>query len=303
MGRRRRRKESGPEQAVIGLALLLGGWTALSRGGSPQVLLQSIVSSFIFFGLVGAALYAIVRVWTTRRFRTGPIGPSDAARTRDSPSAGRSPPDILDSLRSRQEPVLSADPQNAPLLAWSMDTIAALEWKRFEELCQGFWKAKGYRAELSGPGADGGVDVFIRDRQESTKNFAVIQCKSWSSRVGVEPVRALWGAKDHFAAKLAIFYSLSGFTPDAIAFARAKHLKLIGGEELLQQLERLPADQRARLLSHVTRGDYRTPTCPRCDTKMVLRRGHSDFWGCSNYPRCHFTMKNGRLRTSQGRRQ
>lgn len=31
--------------------------------------------------------------------------------------------------------------------------------------------------------------------------------------------------------------------------------------------------------------------CPRCGGKLVLRRGKTEFWGCSNYPRCKFTKK------------
>lgn len=32
--------------------------------------------------------------------------------------------------------------------------------------------------------------------------------------------------------------------------------------------------------------------CPRCGGKLVYRKGkYGDFWGCSNYPKCRFTMK------------
>ena len=33
-------------------------------------------------------------------------------------------------------------------------------------------------------------------------------------------------------------------------------------------------------------------TCPECGGKLVLRNGiYGEFWGCSNYPKCHFTRK------------
>lgn len=182
-----------------------------------------------------------------------------------------------------------ADAAPAPL-TWNIALIRELEWKRFEELCMQFWHCKGYPARLSGPGADGGVDVLIADRRDPGKIFAVAQCKSWSSKpVGVESVRALWGAKDHFKANLALFYGLSGFTPDARAFAEGKHLKLISGEELLQQIMALTAPEQAALLATITHGDYTTPTCPACDIKMHRRTGKDgkpDFWGCNNFRRC-----------------
>ena len=32
-------------------------------------------------------------------------------------------------------------------------------------------------------------------------------------------------------------------------------------------------------------------TCPQCGGKLVLRKGYSDFLGCSNYPKCKYTRK------------
>lgn len=172
---------------------------------------------------------------------------------------------------------------------WSVDLLKALEWKRVEEVCEGFWKAKGYPARGTGPGSDGGVDVIIADHRDPTKVFAMAQCKAWSKAVGVEPVRALWGAREHFGAQLAIFYSVAGFSPDARTFADGKHLKLVSGEELLAQLLTLPQIERTALLQHVTRGDYSTPSCPKCEVKMIRKPGQpgrSDYWACANFRAC-----------------
>ena len=46
---------------------------------------------------------------------------------------------------------------------------------------------------------------------------------------------------------------------------------------------------RAALLQHVTRGDYVTPSCPKCEVKMTRRAGRagrSDFWSCPNFGAC-----------------
>ncbi|MES2884208.1 MAG: restriction endonuclease [Pseudomonadota bacterium] len=180
-------------------------------------------------------------------------------------------------------------PQPSAPMSWSMDLLKVMEWKRFEELCLEFWLLKGYPAKLTGPGADGGVDVVITDRADANKTFAIAQCKSHSQRIGVEPVRALWGSKDHLKATLAIFYSVSGFSPDATAFAEGKHLKLIDGDALLEQIGNLPAHDQIALLAKITRGDYTTPSCPKCEIKLVRHEGKGgrpDFWGCKNFRRC-----------------
>lgn len=191
-----------------------------------------------------------------------------------------------------QPPVRSPEPAGSRVVTpahWSVDLLKALEWKRVEEVCEGFWKAKGYPARGTGPGPDGGVDVIIADQRDPAKVFAVAQCKAWSKAVGVEPVRALWGAREHFGAQLAIFYSVAGFSPDARTFADGKHLKLVSGEELLAQLLTLPPIECTALLQHVTRGDYSTPSCPKCEVKMIRKpgqQGRSDYWACANFRAC-----------------
>jgi hypothetical protein len=172
---------------------------------------------------------------------------------------------------------------------WTASLLRSLEWRRFEEVCEGIWRANGYTARGTGPGSDGGIDIVIADRQDADKIFAVAQCKAWSKPVGVEPVRALWGAKDHFGAQRAIFYSVSGFSTEASNFAAGKHLKLVTGDELLRQLQTLAEAERTALLSHVTRGDFSTPSCPKCEIKMIRkagRAGRSDFWSCPNFGSC-----------------
>jgi len=261
--------------------------------------------SMIAAVLLAIGAIKVLLIKATKREKTGGPDrqPGGQSNRRDSNRSSGSPSPTPSWERYATDPVSQArtepasQPRSAPTakpaaapLAWNIALIRELEWKRFEELCAQFWSRKGYPARLSGPGADGGVDVVIADQRDPGKIFAVAQCKSWSSKpVGVEPVRALWGAKDHFKANLALFYGLSGFTPDARAFAEGKHLKLISGEELLQQIMAMPDQDRATLLAAITRGDYTTPTCPTCDIKMNRRSGKDgkpDFWGCNNFRRC-----------------
>ncbi|MBC7160542.1 MAG: hypothetical protein H5U26_00340 [Immundisolibacter sp.] len=85
---------------------------------------------------------------------------------------------------------------------------------------------------------------------------------------------------------LAIFYSVSGFSTEASNFAAGK---LVSGDESLRQVQTLADAERTALLQHVTRGDYVTPSCPKCDIKMIRkagRAGRSDFWSCPNFGAC-----------------
>lgn len=50
--------------------------------------------------------------------------------------------------------------------------------------------------------------------------------------------------------------------------------------------------QYAKFQARRSRESINNSRCPRCGGKIVLRHGkYGEFYGCSNYPNCHFTMK------------
>ncbi|MGH8539140.1 MAG: restriction endonuclease [Stenotrophobium sp.] len=289
MARKSRKKKGSVEQLVIGGIGMGGLLLAVRKGGGATAIFQNWMFFSMFIGATVFVVFLILK-FLLRTDNARPSSLASAPSLKTPPASVPSYPDRIDPLRIESTNANTIIDTSVRPTEWTLPLIRELEWKRFEELCEGFWKAKGYLANLTGPGADGGVDVVIQDRADPSKIFAIIQCKHWSSKqVGVETVRALWGAKDHFKAKLAIFYGMSGFTDDAVRFAAEKHLKLVNGEELLTQIKTLESNQQAYLLEQVTRGDYTTPTCPNCDIKMVRREGKGgkvDFWGCRNFRRC-----------------
>jgi hypothetical protein len=167
---------------------------------------------------------------------------------------------------------------------FSRELLDSLEWRRFEKLVTWYFHKTGFRAERSRVGADGGVDIHLF-RQKEEHPFAYVQCKAWHIYdVGVKPVRELFGVMAADDIGTGYFVTTGDFTSEALEFAQGKPLKLITGDYLLEKLNALRDSDRAELLRDVTKGDYMTPTCPRCDIKMVLRHGPaSDFWGCPNY--------------------
>ena len=181
---------------------------------------------------------------------------------------------------------------------WTLGLIKDLEWKRFEDLCANYFKAKGHRAEVTKHGADGGIDILLYGISHPDKVLGVIQCKSWKERVvGVGSIRELFGVMTDAGCPLGIFVTISGYSKDAEAFAVGKHIKLLDAQKLLDLIRSLPAPQQAELLDKVTLGDYKTPSCPSCGIKLVMRTAGkgsnkgSRFWGCQNYPRCRYTMR------------
>ncbi|MHB1331902.1 MAG: restriction endonuclease [Sulfuriferula sp.] len=170
---------------------------------------------------------------------------------------------------------------------WSLSLLKRLEWKRFEELCAAFYREVGLRAETIRCGADGGVDAKLY-RGDAAEPESIIQCKAWNFRpVGVKPVRELFGVMAHQKIGRGIFMTTSTYTKEAIEFAKENPIFLIDGEKFFRMIGTLPSEAQRKLLSVATDGDYLTPTCPSCGTKMVGRNGSKgNFWGCLNYPWC-----------------
>jgi hypothetical protein len=225
-----------------------------------------------------------------------------ASKVAPTPPAPTTPPSVADAIAATLDRFHGREGSSAvptpPILgsvgSLTMDRLQALEWKRFELIVARSFEARGLRCQRSRVGADGGIDAYLY-RAAETRPFAFVQCKAWNSyRVGVKPVRELFGVMAAEQISEGYFVTTGPFTDEARRWAVGKLLHLIDGPEFLRQFNSLPADVRARIENEAFAGDYRTPTCPRCDQKLVARvssQDQSKFWGCRNYPRCDYTLK------------
>jgi len=179
---------------------------------------------------------------------------------------------------------------------WSLEVLRSLEWKRFETVCAEYFKLNGYVAKETDFGPDGGIDIWIY-KEGVEKPLGIVQCKAWNVyKVGVKEVRELYGVMASEEVPRGWFMATGVFTDEATAFAENKKLRLFSGELFLSAILKLSPEKQQDLLAIAVEGDYRTPTCPQCGVKMVLRQGQGqqrDFWGCPKHPRC-----NGRLNKS-----
>ncbi|MCB1913205.1 MAG: DUF2034 domain-containing protein [Zoogloeaceae bacterium] len=255
--------------------------------------LGSMLTMLCWLFTVVFAAIAMVRYLKQRQVASAAIPQQRAASAPRSPRSGRPPwAANEDSARSDgalaqalPSPFAPAPPRPD---AWSLDVLDRVEWKRFEDLCCAFYVEKGIRAEVTRLGADGGIDVHLfQDDTEPARATAIVQCKAWNQQVGVKPVRELRGVMAHEKVDKAFFMAPQGFTDDARAFAAENRITLLDGKLFLAMLQRLPAESNRRLLELATEGDWTTPTCPSCGTKMVARDSkRGAFWGCPTYPKC-----------------
>lgn len=181
------------------------------------------------------------------------------------------------------------EPSTTRPLTWTSAVFPAIEWRRFEAVCEALFAQAGFRTTSQTHGADGGVDIWLYSKNAEGP-AAIAQCKHWNTRpVGVKEVREFFGVMASHQIKRGTFATTSTFTPDAAKFAKDNQINALDGPGLLRLIGSRTEAQQQTLLEVAFEGDYWRPTCASCGIKTVERtkaKTGGKFWGCSNYPRC-----------------
>jgi len=113
-----------------------------------------------------------------------------------------------------------------------IDTLLGAD---FEKVIAALLRAMGFHTEITEVTGDGGIDIVATLDQPLIGGHYLIQCKRFAPNnlVGAATVRDFYGAvtADRRAVK-GILITTSGFTSQALAFARQLPIELIGGQEL-----------------------------------------------------------------------
>jgi restriction system protein len=169
-----------------------------------------------------------------------------------------------------------------------LGAIRSLSWREFERLVAEAFRRQGFAVEARGAQTpDSGVDLTLRGDGSVT----VVHCKHWrEQRVGVRPVREVYGVMHAENATGALIITAGSFTAEAIAFALSKPIGLIEGPALLELLQSAQSAQgRTRQTAESA------PVCHICSRPMVRRttrkgfRKRETYWECAGYPHCKGT--------------
>lgn len=172
-----------------------------------------------------------------------------------------------------------------------IDQVRSIDWFQFEQLVALVYRKQGYAvARRGGANPDGGIDLII----EKNGTRTAVQCKHWKTRnVGVKAVREFLGALTDAGIAQGLFITLGGCTDEAARLADKHAIEVVNEMDLERMLEATDArfDPSALEILRDTR-----KRCPKCERDMLLRtaskgRGAGkQFWGCSGYPACRFTL-------------
>jgi hypothetical protein len=130
----------------------------------------------------------------------------------------------------------------APKPQWTLEALRALGPEQLNTLVRGFWLARVCTVEPAGN------DLLIF-RPSTGRLFAAAHVTPASpQKVGLDQVKSLWELVQQRAAPLGLYYGIDGFTAEAVAFVKDKHLKLVSGSDFLQEIGHLKPEQQQDLL-------------------------------------------------------
>ncbi len=304
--------EKGVIACIIGAALLAAPWFTRSSPLISQVAANVRPLGWVLLA-IGAALLLAHRLVrrnngaeasapTVQRMRA----PSRTARS-PAPPAGSDRPlpspytpahaDAFDGAApagtAGAPPVPEPEPVRQPAARWGPKVFAAIEWRRFEAVCEALFAQAGFRTRAQSHGADGGVDIWLYSAH-SEGPAAVVQCKHWQGKpVGVREMREFYGVMAAHKLQRGTYATTSTYTEDALQFAKDNGISALDGKRLLSLIAQRTEAQQQALLQVAFEGEYWRPTCASCGTKMVERKRSRDgarFWACSHHPRCNRTL-------------
>lgn len=174
-------------------------------------------------------------------------------------------------------------------------SLNTMSWQQFEGLVAEFFRRRGYAVQQTGgDGPDGGVDLVLKKGSDTY----LVQCKQWKAyKVGVQPVRELYGVMAARGAAGGFVITSGEFSAEAKAFARGLNIQLFDGARLHQLIREARAIRESPLRDPTPAAPAPSPpACPQCGQAMVKRRAKQgaqvgkEFWGCSAYPACRGTM-------------
>lgn len=174
---------------------------------------------------------------------------------------------------------------------WSPDLLTELEWRRFEQTCTAFLRIIQFRVATRSLGPLEGAELALH-RPNQAAYRAIAHCRvTYGQEVGEDEIRAFFARMAAEKVSKGYYVITGDFSKGARALAKGTGMHLINGETFARRIRALPHDHKRALLQLATQGDFRTPSCEKCNAKMQLRlkEGRS-IWSCCNYPHCRHRM-------------
>jgi len=253
-------------KSMLWLAILFGiiGLYAIpqlldsTRGTEPAVLMARAVGGGAALLLGALAMGMLVRGRPVAQGDFDGMASLTELRLSEAPPTTHSAPTELDEMDSAGLDTVLGD-EVLPLFntvkrahtRWSLELLQSLEWRRFEQLCSNYYRAKDIHHVAIPLAANGGMDIYLfQDKDHPRRATAVVHVRARGPlATGVQGVRELLGVMAHERIERAFFMTNGVFTPEAKVLGHHHKIVLVDARVLLAMIERLPEEQQMRLLA------------------------------------------------------
>lgn len=206
--------------------------------------------------------------------------------------------DISEKVRLTKKSTAEDTPKVTPLSNHELLTkIRSMSPYDFEKYIAQLFEHFGYSAATTPYKRDGGIDIVLY--KNGVQSY--VQCKKYIEKIAkVSEVCDFYGAVvDHLHGGEAFFVTTNIFSSDARKFVKystnGNRIRLIDSTGLLTIIRALESKGIVIPIPDVSDISQKIKPCPRCrGGHLVIRRSknnHSPFYGCSNYPECHYMQK------------
>jgi hypothetical protein len=193
---------------------------------------------------------------------------------------------------------VSRTPFNVPVqvksgVVFNTDLLQKLEWRRFEELVASYYAKTGVVAVRTKSGPAAPVHIKISWKGEP-RPFAYVQCIAQpAGLIDVKPLQELVNVLTAEDIRRGYVVSSGKFSVSARDLAEEKHITLLPGDIFVEKLNALPDSARSELMQETTAGDYTTPSCPKCEAKMVRAPENPALWRCPTHMDVELPVREG----------
>lgn len=148
---------------------------------------------------------------------------------------------------------------------------------KFETFMHQYFMAKGYKVMATAATGDFGADLVLTKFNKKI----VVQCKLYSSPVGIKAVQEVVAAKNMYQANHAMVVTNSTYTKAAIETALAHRVELWDGDILTDKLYMVRSVRKVLNEEDVKSFRY----CPLCQSRVVLKKvGCGTLAYCKAFP-------------------
>lgn len=169
-----------------------------------------------------------------------------------------------------------------------IDIVDKMEGTEFEKFLLAHFKNLGYKGEVTPKTNDYGADLVLKKE----KYTIVVQAKRYKSKVGIEAIQQIIGAKEYYKANKCIVATNSYFTNNAINLANSSNVELWDRNKLISLMARVNGREILENNINIEEVQKREIICKKCGSNMIVKKGkYGDFLGCSNFPKCRYTEK------------